>query len=249
MVCAYWAVRTTSLCLLSGTYYFFVLTERYVLLLCAYWAVSTTSLCLLSGTYYFFVLTERYVLLLCVYWAVRTTSLCLLSGTYYFFVLTGRYVLLLFHLLLISFLKFNVISYPCILQSVIWIIKKCCFFTWKKKYMKVFWKIISKANITKILNFWTPFYLNSFEPQFRQTLASCNEACTHLARYPPPIYSVLSLLLNLMKQNSCITGFWNSWALGSHGDDHLWSHFHENDLLTIYFRVTATIPISHFCLL
>lgn len=123
------------------------------------------------------------------------------------------------------------------------------FITWKIKNMNVFWKIISNANIIRLLKFWTPFYLKSFDSQVRQNLVRINEAYTHLARYCPPIYNVLTPLLNLMKQNSWITGFWNSWALGSHWDDHLWSHFHENDLLTIYYRVTATIPISHFCLL
>jgi len=36
--------------------------------------------------------------------------------------------------------------------------------------MKVFWKIISNTNIIRLLKFWTPFDLNSFDPQVRQNL-------------------------------------------------------------------------------
>ena len=48
--------------------------------------------------------------------------------------------------------------------------------------MKVFLKIISNANINKVLKFWTSFNLHSFDPQFCQTAVSCNEACPHFVR-------------------------------------------------------------------
>jgi len=49
------------------------------------------------------------------------------------------------------------------------------------KNIKVFWEIISNENIAKVLKFWTPFDLNSFDSQVRQNFVSCNEAFTHLA--------------------------------------------------------------------
>jgi len=73
--------------------------------------------------------------------------------------------------------------------------------------MDVNWKIIFNANITRVLQFWTPFDLKSFDSQVLQNLVIFIEAYTYLTRYCPAIYSVLTLLLNLMKQNSWITGF------------------------------------------